>query len=90
MPKVWSIALCMGLLRLFSGFIEITAGIMMIYFHNIETALKINALLALIGPLMMIIVTSLGLIGIAGNVSLEKMLLILCGVVLIFFAINKL
>ncbi|HHY06833.1 MAG TPA: YqhV family protein [Clostridia bacterium] len=80
----------MGLLRLFSGFIEITAGIMMIYFHNIETALKINALLALIGPLMMIIVTSLGLIGIAGNVSLEKMLLILCGVVLIFFAINKL
>ena len=49
MPKVWSIALCMGLLRLFSGFIEITAGIMMIYFHNIETALKINALLALIG-----------------------------------------
>jgi hypothetical protein len=88
-PKIWSIALCMGLIRLFSGFIEISAGIMMIYFHNVETALKINALLALIGPMMMIIVTSLGLIGIAGSVSLEKMLIILCGVVLIFFGINK-
>lgn len=89
LPKICSIALFMGLLRLLSGFLEISAGTMMIYFQNVETALKINALLALIGPTMMIIVTSLGLVGIAGSVSLGKMLTILCGVALIFFGINK-
>lgn len=89
MPKIWSIALVMGLLRFFSGFMEITAGTMMIYFDNVETALKINAFLTLIGPMVMIIVTALGLVGIAGSVSLEKMLTILCGVSLIFLGINK-
>lgn len=84
-----SIALAMGLLRLLSGFIEISAGLMMIYFQNVETALKINATLALIGPTIMIVVTTLGLVGIAGNVSLEKMFTILCGVALIFYGINK-
>jgi len=85
----FSIAIAMGILRLLSGLIEMSAGLMMIYFQNVETALKINATLSLIGPTIMIIVTSLGLIGIAGNVSLEKMLTILCGVALIFYGINK-
>jgi hypothetical protein len=87
--EFFSIAITMGLLRLLSGMIEISAGLLMIYFQNVETALKINATLALIGPTIMIVVTSLGLIGIAGNVSLEKMLTILCGVALIFYGINK-
>ncbi len=89
MLEFFSIAITMGLLRLLSGMIEISAGLLMIYFQNVETALKINATLALIGPTIMIVVTSLGLIGIAGNVSLEKMLTILCGVALIFYSINK-
>ncbi|MGI6145519.1 MAG: YqhV family protein [Peptococcia bacterium] len=89
MLEFFSIAITMGLLRLLSGMIEISAGLLMIYFQNVETALKINATLALIGPTIMIVVTSLGLIGIAGNVSLEKMLTILCGVALIFYGINK-
>lgn len=89
MFNFWSIALVMGLLRLLSGFIEISAGLLMISSQNVETALKINATLALIGPTIMIIVTSLGLVGIAENVSLGKMLTILCGVALIFYGLNK-
>jgi len=88
-PKIWSIALTMGLLRLFSGLLELSAGSLMIYFNNVETALKINAILALIGPTIMIIVTSLGLIGIAENVSLGKMLTVVCGATLIFIGLHK-
>jgi hypothetical protein len=89
MSKIWSMALAMGLLRLLSGCIELSAGSMMIYFNKVETALKINAVLALIGPMIMITITSLGLLGIAGDVSLGKMLFILCGVALIFIGLHK-
>ena len=41
----------------------------MILFNNVETALKINAVLAFIGPTVLLLVTSLGLVGIAGSVS---------------------
>lgn len=84
-----SIVLAMGLLRIISGSIELLAACLMIYFNKVETALKINALLAVTGPAIMITVTTLGLIGIAGNVSLLKMLTILCGVFLIFLGLNK-
>ncbi len=89
MPSIWSIALTMGLLRLLSGILEFSAGSLMIYFNNVETALKINAVLALIGPTIMIMVTSLGLVGIAGNVSLAKMFTIASGAALIFIGLNK-
>lgn len=89
MPNFWSIALTMGLLRLLSGILEFSAGSLMIYFNNVETALKINAVLALIGPTIMIMVTSLGLVGIAGNVSLAKMFTIASGAALIFIGLNK-
>lgn len=84
-----SIAQTMGLLRILSGSIELLAAMLIIYTNQVEIALKINALLAVIGPTIMIIVTSLGIAGIAGQVSLEKMLLILSGVTLIFIGMNK-
>ncbi|MGI6533119.1 MAG: YqhV family protein [Peptococcia bacterium] len=90
MPERMSIALAMGLLRLLSGVLELSAGTLMILFNNVETALKINAVLAFIGPTVLLLVTSLGLVGIAGSVSLEKLLTVLCGAVLIFIGLNKL
>lgn len=84
-----SIAQVMGLLRIFSGTLELIAALLIIYFNHIETALKINAALALVGPTIMVVVTSIGLAGLAGHVSLAKMLFILSGVALIFIGINK-
>ncbi|MGI6606448.1 MAG: YqhV family protein [Peptococcia bacterium] len=89
MSGIWSIALTMGLLRLLSGILEFSAGSLMIFFNNVETALKINAILALVGPTIMILVTALGLVGIAGNVSLGKMFAVAGGAALIFIGLNK-
>lgn len=85
----FSMALIMGLLRIISACIELSAAGLMIYFNKVETALKINAVLAVVGPTIMITVTTLGIAGIAGKVSLLKMLTILCGVVLIFLGLHK-
>jgi hypothetical protein len=90
LDTLFSLAVTMGIIRMVSGLLEFCCGGLMIYFNRIDTSIKINAVLALIGPTVLVVTMSLGLIGIAGKVSLEKMLVILCGVVLIFFGLNKL
>lgn len=84
-----SIALAMGIIRLISGSVELLSACLMIYFNQIETSVKINALLAVIGPTVLIVVTSLGLIGIADTVPPGRMFLILCGVALIFIGLYQ-
>lgn len=83
------IVLGMAFLRLISGLIELSAASLMIYFNRVETAFKINACLAIIGPLILISVTSLGLIGLAGKISFKQMFLIISGVILIFVSLSK-
>jgi len=83
------IVLGMGILRIISGLIELSAAFLMLYFNRVETAFKINACLAIIGPIVMISVTSLGLVGLAGKIGIKQMLFIFSGVSLIFIGLNK-
>lgn len=76
--------------RFFSATIEFTAAMLMLKFGRVETAFKINALLALVGPTVLLTVTSLGLIGLAGKMSAFGMAVIVLGVALIFLGINQL
>lgn len=84
------VVLMMAIIRLLSGLIEISAASLMVYFNKIETAFKINAVLAIVGPLVLITVTSLGLIGLADKINIKQLVMIFCGVALIFIALNKL
>ena len=79
----------MAVIRMMSGFIEFSAGLIMLKLDRVEHAMKINVLLALIGPMVLITVTTIGLAGLAGKVSPSKMLIIGTGVVLIFIGVNK-
>lgn len=83
------IVFTMAMLRCMSAGIELTAALLMLKYGRVETALKINALLAMVGPTVMMIVTTVGLAGLAGKVSLSKLAVIFSGVVLIFYGINK-
>lgn len=83
------IVLSMALLRLISSSIEFSAAMLMLYFNRVETAFKINCLLALVGPAVLITTTSLGLVGLAGKVSPSSMAIILLGVALIFIGISR-
>lgn len=73
----------MILLRLVSSFIEMGAAFLMYYFKNVTTAIKINAILGLVGPLILILVTFIGLIEISNKLELKNLLLIAAGLVLI-------
>ena len=63
---------------------------LMLKFGRVETAFKINAILALVGPTVLLTVTTLGLVGLAGKISFGSMSIIVLGVALIFLGINKL
>lgn len=84
------IVIGMAAVRFLSASIEFTAAVLMLKFASVETAFKINALLALIGPAIMITVTTLGLVGLAGKVSHSGMFIIFIGVILIFAGMHKL
>lgn len=77
-------------LRILSATIEFTAAMLMLKYGRVETAFKINAVLALVGPTVFIAVTSLGLIGLTGKISPAGMAAVILGVSLIFIGINKL
>lgn len=80
----------MALIRCLSGIIEFTAAMLMLKFDSVEKAMKINAALALIGPTVMVVVTSIGLLGLSQKgFSLPRLLLIVVGVTLIFIGIGK-
>ena len=51
--------------------------------------MKINALLAFVGPIIFLTVTTIGLAGLAGRVEPSKMVIIGMGVILIFIGVNK-
>ncbi|HBX23831.1 MAG TPA: DUF2619 domain-containing protein [Desulfotomaculum sp.] len=84
------IVLSMALLRFLSSSIEFTAAMLMLYFNRVDVAFKINAVLAMVGPTVLICVTTLGLVGLAGKVSIPGMVSIVTGVGLIFLGINRL
>lgn len=70
----------MASLRIISGTIEITAAILMLKFNSVEKALMVNSSLALIGPIILILTTTIGLLGIVEKISYMKILLIFIGV----------
>ena len=79
----------MAALRITSSLIEFSAALLMLKLNKVEDAMKINALLAFIGPMILLTVTSIGLAGLAGKVEPSKMLIIGMGVILIFIGVNK-
>jgi hypothetical protein len=74
----------MALLRLIAGTIEISAGLLMLKFGRVQTALKINSVLGLIGPIILTLVGTVGLIGLSSQLSWSRLTLTALGVLLIF------
>ncbi|MHB8946538.1 MAG: YqhV family protein [Bacillota bacterium] len=80
--------LSMTLIRLLSGSIEITAALLMLRFGNVATAVRINALLGLTGPIIFMSASAVGLLGLAGKLSLGRMVLVLSGVFLVMLGVR--
>ena len=76
-------------LRLISGSIEITAAALMFKFNDLEKAFYINTLLALVGPVILIVTTGIALLGLAEKISLTRIICLFCGIFLILFSLKS-
>lgn len=83
------IVMGMASLRLFSGSLEIIAAIIMLRLNQIDKALVVNSSLALVGPLILISTTTLGLVGLSDKLSLDKFIWVLAGVACLMIGILK-
>jgi len=79
----------MATLRLISGSIEITAALFMLKVGQVDKALTINTALAFVGPTVLILTTSIGLLGMADKLSWGKTAWILLGVSFLLIGILK-
>ncbi len=76
-------------LRLISGSIEITAAMLMLKYNDLEKAFYINTMLALVGPVILIVTTGIGLSGLSEKISLKKGILLFSGIVLIIMSMKS-
>ncbi|CAM3794953.1 YqhV family protein [Alicyclobacillus pomorum] len=74
------VVLGMAGIRVLSSFIEMTGAILMLYFGTAAKALQVNAALALVGPVVLVSVTFLGVLGVADEMSWGKIVWIVLGV----------
>jgi len=76
------------ILRLLSGSIELSAAMLMIKFNDLEKAFYINSLLALVGPIVLIVTTGIGLTGLSEKISLTRMVCLFAGILLILYSLK--
>ncbi|MGE5558734.1 MAG: DUF2619 domain-containing protein [Bacillota bacterium] len=75
----------MAALRIISGVLEIAAALVILRLGRVSSAIRINALLGFIGPLFFLLVSALGIIAIAVNISPWKIGGILLGIAMILW-----
>lgn len=79
----------MASLRIFSGSLEIIAALIMLRLNQVDKALAVNSALAFTGPLILILTTTIGLVGMADKLSWGKIGWIVCGVAFLLYGILK-
>jgi hypothetical protein len=83
------IVLSMAMLRVLSGSIELFAALLIYRYNSVEKALVINSSLALVGPLIFMTITALGLVGITDKLSFGKLAWVGLGVTCLLIGILK-
>lgn len=83
------IVLGMASLRLMSGSLEIIAALVMLRLNQVDKALLVNSGLAIVGPMTLLLTTTIGLVGLAEKLSFARMAWIGLGVAFIFVGILK-
>jgi hypothetical protein len=81
--------LTMAGLRIVSASIELAAAITMLLLNDVKKALAVNAMLAVVGPIILVLTMTVGLISLADELSFRKLFIIGLGVAIILYGIYK-
>ncbi len=73
----------MAVIRVISGILEIVTALIFLKIGRIDSALRMNAFLGLVGPLVFIAVSVLGIAAIAVRLPWYKVALLSSGIILV-------
>jgi hypothetical protein len=73
----------MALIRVISGLLEIITAVLIVRLGRVDLALRLNSLLGMIGPLIFILVSALGVAAISIKLSWLKVGLLTIGIILV-------
>lgn len=79
----------MAVVRMISSGIELAAALLMLRLSRLDAAVQINAALGMVGPLVLLTVTLLGISGLAGQVTWSRLALIGAGVLLVILGARR-
>jgi len=79
----------MAVVRMISSAIELAAALLMLRLGRLDAAVQINAALGMVGPLVLVTVTLLGVAGLAGKIPLARLALLGLGVVLVILSARR-
>jgi hypothetical protein len=82
-------AVSMAVIRMLSGSLELTAAIVMLRLNDVQKALVVNSMLALVGPLVLVSTTAIGLIGLSDKLSPNKLIWVVAGVGCVLIGVLK-
>jgi|LSQX01.2.fsa_nt_gb hypothetical protein len=78
------VLIAMAMVRFISALVEFVAAIIFLKSNSVVTATRINAGLGIFGPTIFLIVSLLGITGLACHVNIIKIVIILTGIILVF------
>ncbi|MFZ5823120.1 MAG: DUF2619 domain-containing protein [Bacillota bacterium] len=78
---LWSIRL----MRMLSACVEVAAAVLLLRMTDVRSMIRLNSLLGLLGPLIFITVSGLGIAASLGKIQPGKLGLILLGVLLVLW-----
>ena len=70
--------------RFLFGLINFIWVFFMLRYNTPEQALRVNGIIGSIGPFVFLFVSMVGLAGMAGKISTQKMILLIAGIILIW------
>lgn len=75
----------MAVLRVISGLIEIITAVVFLKLGRVESALRLNAFLGLVGPVVFLAVSALGIVAVAVKLPPIKVILTCLGIILVLW-----
>jgi hypothetical protein len=73
----------MAVTRLIYGLISLFGGLLIFYFKDLHSAMKINSFMGSLGPFVFLGLSLIGITGLAKEVEIWKLSIIILGVILI-------
>ncbi|MGI6364712.1 MAG: DUF2619 domain-containing protein [Bacillota bacterium] len=74
--------LTMAIIRMMYGVFSFVGGVLIFRFNDLGQAVRINSFIGSIGPFVLLVVSAIGIAGLATQIPLRKVILLVAGVTL--------